>query len=714
MKIFFESVPLSNSRVIKLTFLVQSLIILVLVILNLIIQSYLMLGIVCAYYFLNLINYLVFWKNKNFNIWSNVFILLGSIDVIFLFYNGGNFGSGVMWTFVFPFLIFYLKGYKKGLIFTTIFYSILLLIFLLSLFGNGPENKTGSFMVIFFIIHLTISIFLYYSDKNRTLSELLLQESENRFRIITELTNAGVYIFQKGHFVKFNKAFIDLVGFSEDEIKEIKDLKYAHPEYREYINERMQKRNKGEKGIFRNEMKIVTKDGNIRWVEHVTDSITLDGSMAIVGTMFDITDRKLNEDILLRKANFQKLIVDFSARFINSTPESINSTIDDLLKKCGQFLNVDRFFIYKLSSDQTKVVNSNEWCADGITNSKIDYLQILQICRNAFNTIYIPDFDLYKFDDNVFGRNIFESNIRSVLILPMIKNDKVLGVFGFMNISSKKEVDEEILKLLFFLANIITDATEKNQLDLKLRETSLELEQLNMTKDKLFSIIAHDLRSPFNSFIGFTDIMSDNNSEITLQEMRGYSKLLNQLAVISFELLENLLDWSRLQRGLLKLEPNTVNVSEFVKDAISSYEERVSKRNQLVRILIDPDLKAVLDKRMIETVIRNIFANAIKFTPDGGLITINASLKNNKHIEICISDTGIGIPAKLLPILFSVNDEKSRPGINGEKSSGIGLMLCKEFVELHKGRIWVESKEFSGSKFCIELPQPFPDATSLL
>lgn len=672
-----------------------------------------MLGILCAYFLINLINYLIFWKNRNFNLWSNVFILFGSLDVIFLFYNGGNYGSGLMWSFVVPFIIFYLKGYRKGLVFTISFYIILLIIFALSLLGLAPENQKVSFMLIFFIISITISIFLYYSDKNRTFAKLLLEESENRFRIITELTNAGVYIFQKGHFIKFNKAFIDLVGFTEDEIKEIHDLKYVHPEYRELISERLQKRNKGEKGIVRYEMKIVTKDGTSRWVEHVTESITLDGNHAIVGTMFDITDRKLSENNLLRKADFQKLIVDYSAKFINSKPENLNIIIDELLEKCGQFLESDKFFLYKLSFDNHKVVNSNEWFAGGALNPEIDYLQILKIFNNTSDTVYIPDTDTFKFNDILFENYIFENKIKSILIIPMYMNDVVLGVFGFIKTSLIKEIDEEILKLLVFLANIINDATEKNQLYLKLRETSLELEQLNMTKDKLFSIIAHDLRSPFNSFIGFTDLMSDKNSEITLSEMRGYSKLLNQLAVISFELLENLLDWSRLQRGLLKLEPNNVNVNDFVKDAISSYEERVSKRNQLVRILIDSDLKAVLDKRMIETVIRNIFANAIKFTPEGGLITISAGLKKDMSLEICITDTGIGIPAKLIPIIFAVNDEKSRPGINGEKSSGIGLMLCKEFVELHNGRIRVESKEFNGSKFCIELPQPSTDVTSM-
>jgi signal transduction histidine kinase len=193
--------------------------------------------------------------------------------------------------------------------------------------------------------------------------------------------------------------------------------------------------------------------------------------------------------------------------------------------------------------------------------------------------------------------------------------------------------------------------------------------------------------------------------------MQDYAKLMNQVALNTFDLLENLLDWSRLQRGLLKPEPMEITVNDLVMAAIGPFEHKAKSRNLLVNIQVESGLKVEVDKRMMETIIRNLYTNALKFTPHGGVITLKAETTRDSRLLLCVSDSGIGIPESLLPMLFTVNEDKNRQGLAGERSSGLGLMLCKEFIELHNGTINVQTAVNKGSTFCINLPCQFNATT---
>ncbi|MDP3461796.1 MAG: PAS domain S-box protein [Bacteroidales bacterium] len=246
---------------------------------------------------------------------------------------------------------------------------------------------------------------------------------------------------------------------------------------------------------------------------------------------------------------------------------------------------------------------------------------------------------------------------------------------------------------------------ERVKMEQELRQNEARLHDLNYTKDKLFSIIAHDLRSPFTSFLGLSELMMSVEMKFSEQELREMALSLNKTAQSTYNLLENLLEWSRLQRGMLNPEPQFVMIRQLLNTTTETFQEQIQTKKLEVINQVEEKMVAYADEKMLESVMRNLLSNAIKFTPKGKRITLDAAKTASNRVRIIVTDTGIGIPDSILPNLFVVDELKSRKGTEGERSSGLGLMLCKEFVELNNGKIWVETAEKQGSSFFVELPR---------
>jgi len=238
----------------------------------------------------------------------------------------------------------------------------------------------------------------------------------------------------------------------------------------------------------------------------------------------------------------------------------------------------------------------------------------------------------------------------------------------------------------------------------KLYQQSKELHELNATKDKFFSIIAHDLRSPFSSFLGLTRMMADDIKTLSPVMIEEIVVLLNQSATNLFNLLENLLEWARMQRGITTLNPESFKLAVKVSDCLELVSDSARNKDIHIITIIPGNLEVCADVRMFETVMRNLVFNAVKFTPRGGNITVSARSTDDNFVEITILDTGIGIQMDLVSKLFHLEEQTGRNGTEGEPSTGLGLIICKDFIEKHNGRIWVESEEGKGSAFSFILP----------
>ena len=226
---------------------------------------------------------------------------------------------------------------------------------------------------------------------------------------------------------------------------------------------------------------------------------------------------------------------------------------------------------------------------------------------------------------------------------------------------------------------------------LKIHSQSKELIELNATKDKFFSIIAHDLRGPLGSFMVLTEMMADESLYFTPAEIKDFMQDLSNTSRNIFNLLENLLEWSRMQRGQTAFKPQILGLADVVVDCVKLVAESARKKNVGIQVDIPNGAKVFADNNMLQCIIRNLVSNAIKFTMRGGSITLTTKQAENGLIEIAVKDTGIGIRPEMVENLFRHDINSSRKGTENEPSTGLGLLLCKEFVEKHGGKIWVES-----------------------
>ena len=281
--------------------------------------------------------------------------------------------------------------------------------------------------------------------------------------------------------------------------------------------------------------------------------------------------------------------------------------------------------------------------------------------------------------------------IRNLFVLAFAVIIILIGLFLLL-LESKKNQQIRLNKIL----------NQKND------EISIQrdhLDELNQTKDKLFSIMAHDLRGPIGSTYTFLELLTMRENDFTKKELLENLDLLKDSSKATFKLLENLLTWARAQRGEIVFNPLKSNLFNLVKSNIDLFASNAENKKIRIDNVLDPDLIFEFDQEMINIVIRNLISNAVKYTSAGGLITIS-SKEIDDSIVISIKDTGIGMNNENTDLLFITELKRNKlEGTKGEKGTGIGLILCKEFVEKHQGNIWAESEPAKGSTFKFILPR---------
>ena len=255
---------------------------------------------------------------------------------------------------------------------------------------------------------------------------------------------------------------------------------------------------------------------------------------------------------------------------------------------------------------------------------------------------------------------------------------------------------------------IATDITELKKNEQALKESEAELRKSNNTKDKFFSIIAHDLKSPFNSLLGFSNILNEGYERYDIAKQKKFLGIIHNGIQNTYKLLENLLLWSRSQQGSIDFKLEKINLYSLCKEVGKLLIQAAMNKSIEIINDIPENISVEADKNMLSTIFRNLISNAIKFTQKNGRITINARLITDKDknlfTEIIVKDSGVGISKSNQLKLFNIGENKSTKGTKNEKGTGLGLILCKEFVEKHKGTIRVESEIDEGSSFYFTIP----------
>jgi signal transduction histidine kinase len=270
-------------------------------------------------------------------------------------------------------------------------------------------------------------------------------------------------------------------------------------------------------------------------------------------------------------------------------------------------------------------------------------------------------------------------------------------ILAFVMYYQRNHIKKEILEL----SEIQNRLNEKHSK--QLMESEARLKELNSTKDKFFSIIGHDLRNPLNALLGFSELISANSRDSSTEDLMKYSRIINEAAKNIHMLIENLLEWSRSQSGNIEYNPQETVLFPIITEITNIFEMQADKKGISLETRIKDGTIIYADRNLLSTILRNLINNAVKFTPKNGLVTISGE-QTGGGVTISVTDTGVGMTEDQLSSLFSLVHQPSRPGTEEETGTGLGLILCKEFVDKHGGKIWAESEPKKGSTFTLTLP----------
>ena len=517
-------------------------------------------------------------------------------------------------------------------------------------FNNGNEVE--------FIITSSRDI----SERMKTVEALFqsnrsLLQNEKRLKAMLNNSLFGIATSDLlGNLTGVNPSFCKMTGYSEDELLSMNYKDFTNDNNVEYERHLLDLIKKREIDSYILEKQYSTKNRGLVWV-NIAISVFRDEKDRIdgfIGIISDIDDKKKNEENL-RKLN-TAVTQSPAAIVITDTRGSIEYVNPEFTKITGYSYeeaigNNPRIL---KSGYQTKEFYIELW--NQISSGKVWHGELLNKCKNG----------------KLFWENA---------VIAPIKDDKG-------NITNYVAVKQNI--------------TERKEQEERLKKSEKHLRESNAAKDKFFSIIAHELRNPFNTLMTMSEFVVKNYNQLTPESILSEIESINYAANHSYKLLENLLEWSRVQLGSTTYNPEEYDISELAVNNIYLMKKTAEAKGILLINEVETGTYATFDYQMINTVIRNLISNAIKFSSRDDCITISSKTYKNR-IVVAVSDTGIGISKENQKLLFQIDKNLSIKGTNNEKGTGLGLILSKDYVEKNGGEIWVESGPELGSTFYFSL-----------
>jgi len=449
---------------------------------------------------------------------------------------------------------------------------------------------------------------------------------------------------------------------------------------------------------------------NNRWYENHTQVVRLKEKLYKLEISYDITHRKKDEKRILKLLNQQNVLFDI-ARRLNSH-DSFESNLSYSFQLIGKQLNASRVYILELSENKniTNIINWN-------LNSKferIDEIININLTKNDFPFDELLNLGRIKFVEyekkisKKFRDILINNSIYANLLVPIIIDDKLIALLGLDDCVEKRMWHSLEISYLKTIAELIANVYKRNIYEKEILENQQKLREANAAKDKFFSIIAHDLKNPVYNLISLSEFLIKNIDTWKLEKIKEFVIYINETSKQGFNLLENLLVWARSQTGKLENNPTNFKINNIINENIDLHKNLALNKKIEIKNCLNSESIINADLNMISTVIRNLISNAIKYTNENGTINIYSEdfNENDKLFQkIIIQDSGVGIKQKDIDKLFVIDNNFSTPGTNEEKGTGLGLILCSEFIKINHGRIWVESEYGIGSKFIFTIPQ---------
>jgi PAS domain S-box-containing protein len=450
-------------------------------------------------------------------------------------------------------------------------------------------------------------------------------------------------------------------------------LEMVHPEDRELKQQAQENLKKTFNPIELN-YRLLFDDDRIKWINEIcnTDFDQESHPIRSYGTIQDITKYKIIEENFRKKEEqFKDLI------------ESIPSGIAIIQNNKFAFFNPAAQKIFGGNISMQFI---------GKSTAKIIHPQSRKLFSKKIELV------LSKHYEEVFEEKLMRLDGSSfdaeITLSPRLFHSSPAVLLIVNDVTKRKNNEEALRKSEEKFRILATDLSENEN----------RLKDLIATKDKFFSIIAHDLRSPFNSILGFIDLIQNQYDDIDDSEKKNYLKLIEVDIQRTLKLLDNLLEWAKIQTGRISFQPGIQRLLPIIENVEETIKSTLNVKQLKLKHNISEQMEVFADTNMLTSILRNLISNSIKYSHPGGKITIEAESKID-WIEFSISDTGTGMYEETRKKLFVINGQVSAPGTANETGSGLGLILCKEFIEKHKGTIWVESLKDVGTKIIFRIPQ---------
>lgn len=481
-----------------------------------------------------------------------------------------------------------------------------------------------------------------------------LKENEEKFSKAFQNSPDIVIIsaLEDGRIIEANESIYRIAGYTREEIVGSTAADINHWTSIESRNKFLDEVEKN--GRIRNyEIEFKKKSGEVFTCLVSGELMQIEDTKCMLSVIHDISDRKKIEKKLLESERRSNALVD-------ALPDMMFR-----LNREGVYLD------YKASSDYMYYKFE---ALSGKVNSDIASPEFLDLIKNKIDeTLYKRETQIfeYEFPDKQGDTLIYEARM-----VPC-GEDEVIA--------------------------IVRDISERKRAEEALKESEKRFRELNATKDKFFNIIAHDLKNPFNAIVGFSNILAEQLKDKEYANVEQYTDIIRQSSYRAINLLKNLMDWARSQTGRMEYSPEYFEVTSLINEVVELLGDSALQKNITLVKELPAKSPVIADKAMISTVLRNLVSNAIKFTKQGGKIVIAAEIKPTELL-VSVADDGVGISKEVISKLFRIDESISTEGTAHEEGTGLGLILSKEFIEKHRGRIWVESEQGIGSKFLFTLP----------
>lgn len=537
----------------------------------------------------------------------------------------------------------------------------------------------------------------------RKRAEETIQKERALLRTIINCLPESVYVKDNNYRkILTNRIDLENIGLSKEEVIGKTDFEIHPKEVADAIFKDDKMIIENGISIINREDEILSKDGKKSW--WLTSKLPLINETGeitgLLGVRNNITIRKKAE--LIREAIYEISEAAHNSTDMYSLYVVIHNAISKLMSTKNIFIaiydEVSGMIDFPYSLDEYDSVRSTRKYGKGLTE---------YVLRTGKAVLADSDVvEVLKAEGE-----IVQSGAPSAIWLgvPLIIGGKAIGAIVVQDYHTENTYGEEEKQLLLFVSEQIAQVIERKRSLEEIKKYSQELSELNQTKDKFFSIIAHDLRSPFHGLLAISGILVTDIDILSKGEIQKFSKILNNSIQKQFELVNDLLDWARIQSKNYLLSCNTIFLKKEIKSVIEALSLVAEQKGIVLSDETNEYLTVYADLNMLKLVLRNLISNSIKFTERGGQVIISAKNIEKpdigiKFVEISVIDNGVGISEEDLQKLFNLSIFHSTEGTTREKGTGLGLMLCKEIVEKHGGQIFAESEKGKGSRFYFIIP----------